>query len=124
MLVGGIGIISLGSVRYMPLDALYLQDGICPYDTDKGGTCPLKMGAGLDFPVICQLLQIREIHKKVTCQWAWFPNIQERNVSTGHVALVRIELLLEPGGISLDFSLAFGFCKSVLAWIREKPDSG
>ena len=54
--------------------------------------------------------------EKGTSQRAWFLDIQERNVSTGHVALVQIEFLLEPGGISLGFfSLALGFWKHVLA---------
>ena len=51
-------------------------------------------------------------------KWAWFPDVQERNAQTGHVALVRCECLLEPGGMSLEFSLALAFYKRVLAWIR------
>ena len=103
-----------------------------------GGACPLKLGpssivkghlqlfgtcldlfpAGPDFSLICRLLQILELLKKGTQRRAWFPDIQKQNGSTGHVVLVQSECLLEPGGISLEFSLALGFCKRVLARIR------
>ena len=63
-------------------------------------------------------MQIREIPKKGTRRRAWFPGIQERTVLTGDVAVVRIDFLLEPGGIPLDFSSTLGFYKRVLALIR------
>ena len=50
---------------------------------------------------------------------AWFPNMQERIASTGHLTLVQIEFLLELGGMSLELSSVLGFYKRVLlAWIR------
>ena len=39
-------------------------------------------------------------------------------MSIGYVALVQGEFLLEPGRMSLEFSLTLGFCKRVIAWIR------
>ena len=52
--------------------------------------------------------------KELVYNLHWFPDIQERNVSTGRVELVQCEVLLEPEGISLEFYLALGFCKRVL----------
>ena len=63
-------------------------------------------------------LQIWENPKKGACHRVWFPAIQERNVLTGHAALVRGEFLLKPGRMCLEFSSALGVCKCVLAWIR------
>ena len=98
---------------------------VCSYVTNKGGTCPLNNGAGHDFlrptpnfHLFVNFFQIQEISKKWTWRRAWFPDIQEKILSTGHVALVQIECLLERGGMFLEFSSALEFCKRVLAWIR------
>ena len=118
----GLFLFFLEIIQHLTLAAA--RYGVCSCVTNKRGVPSKKWGrprsfeAGPNCSLICQLLQIREIPRRGTSRRAWFPDIQERNVLTGHVVLVRIESLCEQRRMSLEFSPALGFCKREPAWTR------